>query len=105
MEQWKNALKLQANLYNANKAFVCISDLDMNRRYMVNDMTKVQTPFGPRIVVSLQGDGMILKIYLPKSLKLNDTHIEGFNSRDKESVLYLVYKGRKMNGAYKIDFE
>ncbi|XP_015379482.1 PREDICTED: uncharacterized protein LOC107173452 [Diuraphis noxia] len=105
MEELKKALKLQAKLYNADTAFVSISTLDMGRKYQITDISKVQSAYGLRILVSLQGDRRILKTYLPKSIKLSDSYIDGFINRDRRSVLYLIYKGVKSNGAYKIDFE
>lgn len=105
MEELKKALKRQATLYNTDTAFVSISALEMDRKYKITDISKVQTPYGLRILVSLQGDRRILKTYLPKSIKLSDSYIDGFNNRDRRSVLYLIYKGKKSNGAYKIDFE
>lgn len=105
MDELKRALKVQASIYNADTAFVSISSLDLERRYKIYDIAKVQSAYGMRVLVSLQGDRKILKSYLPKSIKLSDSYIEGFNIRDKSSTLYLIYKGRKPNGSYKIDFE
>jgi len=105
MEELKKALRLQAKLYNADTAFVSISTLDMGRKYQITDLSKVQSAYGLRILVSLQGDRRILKTYLPKSIKLSDSYIDDFINRDRRSVLYLIYKGVKPNGAYKIDFE
>lgn len=105
MEELKKALKLQAKLYNADTAFVSISTLDMGRKYQITDISKVQSTYGLRILVSLQGDRRILKTYLPKSIRLSDSYIDSFINRDRRSVLYLIYKGVKSNGAYKIDFE
>lgn len=105
MEELRKVLKHQASLYNADTAFVSISALEMNRKYKINDLSKVMSTYGLRILVSLQGDRRILKIYLPKSIKLSDSYINDFMNRDKKLALYLIYKGRKLNGAYKIDFE
>lgn len=105
MENIKKALKLQASLYNEDTAFVSISALELDRKYKINDISKVQSKYGLRILVSLQGDRRILKTYLPKSIKLSDSYIDDFNNRDRRSTLYLIYKGTKSNGAYKIDFE
>lgn len=105
MEELRKALKHQASLYNTDAAYVSISALEMNRKYKINDISKVQSTYGLRILVSVQGDRRILKTYLPKSIKLNDNYINDFANRDKKSSLYFVYKGRKSNGAYKIDFE
>lgn len=105
MEDLKKALKLQAKLSNSETAFVSISTLEMGRRYKITDLSKVNSVYGLRILVSLQGDRRILKSYLPKSFKLSDSYIENFINRDRRSVLFLVYKGLKSNGAYKIDFE
>lgn len=105
MENIKKALKFQASLYNEDTAFVSISALELDRRYTINDLSKVQSKYGLRILVSLQGDRRILKTYLPKSIKLSDSYIDDFNNRDRRSTLHLIYKGTKSNGAYKIDFE
>lgn len=105
MDELKRALKMQAKIYNADTAYVSISSLDLGHHYRIYDIAKVQSTYGMRILVTLQGDKKILKSYLPKSIKLSDSYIEGFNIRDKSSALYLIYKGRKTNGAYEIDFE
>lgn len=105
MEDLRKALKFQASLYNEDTAFVSISALELDRKYKINDISKVQSKYGLRILVSLQGDRRILKTYLPKSIKLSDSYIDDFNNRDRRSALYLIYKGIKSNGGYKIDFE
>jgi len=106
MEELKKALKLQAKSYNSDTAYVSISTLDMGRKYKVIDISKVQSVYGLRILVSLQDHRRILKTYLPKSIMLSDSYIDSFINRDViRSVLYLIYKGVKSNGAYKIDFE
>lgn len=105
MDELKKALKIQARIYNQNTSFVSISALNVGRRYRILDISKVQSKFGLRLLVSLEGDNMVLKTYLPKSIKLNDSYINEFNCRDRKTNLYLVYKGSKTNGTYKIDFE
>lgn len=105
MENLRRTLKAQASLSNEDTAFVSISALEMERKYKINDISRVQLAYGLRVLVSLQGEGRILKTYLPKSIKLSDSNIDAFNNRDKRSNIYLIYKGKKNDGSYKIDFE
>lgn len=105
MEELRKALQRQAKIYNADTAFVSISALEMDKKYKITDISKVQSAYGLRVLVSLQENRRILKTYLPKSIKLSDSYIDMFNNRDRRSVLYLIYKGRRSNGSYKIDFE
>lgn len=105
MDELKKALKTQACLYNADTAYISISALVPERKYRVYDLSKVHSSYGLRILVTVLGDQGVLKTYLPKSIKLSDKYIESFNNRDRDTSLYLIYKGRKSNGAYKIDFE
>jgi len=109
MDKLKTALQLQAKLANAETAFVSLANLTIGKKYLINDISKVQTMYGLRILVSLLGDNKrLLKTYLPKSIKLSDEYIELFNTNhvlDRKSHLHLVYKGKNNNGSYKIDFE
>ncbi|XP_025417645.1 uncharacterized protein LOC112688588 [Sipha flava] len=105
MDELKKALKRQARIHNQNTSFVSISALNVGRRYRILDLSKVQSKFGLRLLVSLEGDNMVLKTYLPKSIKLNDSYINEFNSRDRKTNLFLIYKGTRTNGSYNIDFE
>lgn len=105
MDELKKALKLQARIHNQDTSFVSISALFLGRKYRILDISKVQSTYGLRLLVSLEGDHMVLKTYLPKSIKLSDSYIDDFNCRDRKTNLYLIYKGKKINGAYIIDFE
>lgn len=105
MDELKKALKFQARIHNQDTSFVSISALDLARKYKILDLSKVQSAYGLRILATLQANHMVLKTYLPKSIKLSDSYIDDFNCRNRNLNLYLIYKGKKSNGAYIIDFE
>ncbi|XP_050531950.1 uncharacterized protein LOC126900340 [Daktulosphaira vitifoliae] len=117
MEELKK--KLQQQVRNTHKS---IGELVINRKYIILNLTRMETQFGLSIKCQLSDTGTnvnsegkslssknekkisgIFYVYLPKSVSMSEEEIANFNSTEDENM-HLVYRGNTPKNKFLIDF-
>ncbi|XP_050531026.1 uncharacterized protein LOC126899838 [Daktulosphaira vitifoliae] len=111
--------KLQHQVHSTHKS---IGELTINRKYVILNLSRSETKFGPSIKCRLSDTGINVNsegksrsskneekipgtfyVYLPKSVSLSDEEIESFNNTEDDNM-HLIYRGNTPKKKFLIDF-
>lgn len=99
-----NNLKTKLQTQSKGVQYMKMSDLTMNRSYLVESLLHVNTKYGQSVVAVLKDNEAVIQVFLPKAIALTSDDIDNYNE-NQEQKLNLIYRGTNTNNAYKYDFE
>jgi hypothetical protein len=67
-------------------------DLKDGAEYMVEKFEEATTRYGEVIIATINYEGLLRKVYMPKYFRLNAEEIERFNGNAWEEKLYIYKK-------------
>jgi hypothetical protein len=84
------------NKLNEQSVFCKLSDLNIGEPYRIVRLDNSFTMYGTALVATLEKNGRIFSVFLPKRFKLDKQLVDEYNeNEDLTSLIYLgIFKGR-----------
>lgn len=87
------------------KKSMSVGDLTINKRYLVERFTRLETKFGGAILCALYDEetGGVIEVFLPKCVQLSEVEVDHYNTLPVKELAF-KYQG-KLGRSFKIAFE